>query len=96
MRRAKETSREARSQQRAWDWRAKEFPAIWLKFFPAIWLTDFRFLAHHHGSFLEFPYVLQDVGATSRPMRGQSAANARPIRGARGSARRAPELVSGR
>ena len=29
-------------------------------------------------------------------MRGQSAANARPMRGGRGSARRAPELVSGR
>ena len=41
----------------------------------------FRFLAHHRGSFLEFPCVLQDVVATSRPIRGQSAANPRSIRG---------------
>ena len=29
----------------------------------------FGFLAHHRGSYLEFPCVLQDVVATSRPMR---------------------------
>ena len=45
----------------------------------------FQFLAHHRGSYLEFPCVLQDVVATSQPTRG-----------GRGSARRAPELVSGR
>ena len=44
--------------------------------FPAIWLRGFRFLAHHRGSFLEFPCVLQGVVATSRPMRGQRAAGA--------------------
>ena len=64
MRRAKETSREARSQQRAWDWRAKELPAIWLirvigrSQFPAIWLKIFRFLAHHRGSISDFQSVL--------------------------------------
>ena len=77
MRRAKETSREARSQQRAWDWRAKEFPAIWLRVigrsqflaiwlrvFPAIWLRVFKCLAYHCGSFFEFLCLLQDVVAT--------------------------------
>ena len=72
MRRAKETSREARSQQRAWDWRAKEFPAIWLRVF--------RFLAHHRGLISDFQSVLQEVVATSRPSRGQCAAKSRRAR----------------
>ena len=106
MRRAKETSREARSQQRAWDWRAKDCPAIWRRVigrsqFPAIWLRVFRFLAHHGGSISDFQTVLQEVVATSRPMRGQRAANPRRARvcqkssGARFWASRRPRSTPG-
>ena len=80
MRRSKETSREARCQQRAWEWRAKEFPAIWRRVIPGDLAKVFRFLAHHRGAFLEFPCVLQEVVATSRPMRGLCAAKPRRAR----------------